>query len=76
MDQIRDRPLAGACAKGTLLGLSRTGCLVGCVALASLLLVDLPIPIGGAADAPAYVPARETWIELGEGDGAQRPEVL
>jgi hypothetical protein len=63
MNQIHDQPLAGACAKGTLLGLTRTGGLVACAVLASILLVDLPIPIGRGAEAPPYVPAAETWIE-------------
>jgi hypothetical protein len=63
MNQIHDRPLAGTCAKGTLWGLTRTGGLVVGAVLASILLVDLPIPGGRGAEAPPYVPAAETWIE-------------
>jgi hypothetical protein len=63
MDPIHDQPLAGTCAKGTLWGLTRTGGLIMGAVLASILLVDPPIPAGRAAEAPPYVPAGETWIE-------------
>jgi hypothetical protein len=63
MEQIHDQPLAGTCAKETLWGLTRTGGLIVGAVLASMLLVDLPIPNGRAFDALPYVPAAETWIE-------------
>lgn len=69
MDQIHDQPLAGTCAKGTLWGptckLACAGFLVMAAVLASLLLIDLPIPTGHATKAPPYVPAAERWIEPG-----------
>jgi hypothetical protein len=71
MDGIHVEPQAGACAKGTLWGLPRAGALVMGAVLATILLVDLPVPIGRTADAPPYVPAAETWIEPG---AASRPE--
>ena len=73
MDQSHDQPLAGTCAKGTLWGAARelartgglvTGLVVGAV-LASILLIDLPMPAGHAGKAPPYVPAAEHWIEPG-----------
>jgi hypothetical protein len=70
MDQIRDQAGAGTCAKGTLLGLTRTGGLLMAAVLASILLIDLPIPAGRVAEAPPYVPAADSWIELGATSGA------
>ncbi len=73
MDQSHDQPLAGTCAKGTLWGAMRellctgglvTGLVMGAV-LASIMLVDLPMPTSHAAKAPPYVPAAEHWIEPG-----------
>jgi hypothetical protein len=64
MDQIRDQAGARTCAKGTLLGLTRTGGLLMGAVLASILLIDLPIPAGGLAETPPYVPAADSWIEL------------
>jgi len=69
MDHIRDHPLAGGCAKGTrrgaLGGTLRTGVLIAGAVLASLLMVELPMPLGGASAPPPYVPASDAWIELG-----------
>jgi hypothetical protein len=68
MHLIRGRSGTRTCAKGTLLGLTRTGGLLIAAVLASILLVDLPMstgPWGGTPSAPAYVPASERWIELG-----------
>jgi hypothetical protein len=64
MDRIHDQPLAEACAKGTLWGLTRTGGLILAAVLASILLIDLPIP-AREPEPPPYVPAAETWIEPG-----------
>jgi hypothetical protein len=64
MDQIHDQPLAGACAKGTLWGLTRTGGLILAAVLASIHLIDLPIP-AREPEPPPYVPAAETWIVPG-----------
>jgi hypothetical protein len=65
MDQIHDQALAGTCAKGTLWGTLRIGGLIAGAVLASLLMVELPLPLGGASEPPPYVPASDTWIELG-----------
>jgi hypothetical protein len=69
MNPIHDQPLAGTCAKGTLWGptckLACIGTLLIGAVLASMLLIDLPSPIGRATEAPPYVPAAERWIELG-----------
>ena len=69
MDQIHDQPLAAACAKeprwGSLGGTLRTGGLIAGAVLASLLMVELPMPLGGASEPPPYVPAGDAWIELG-----------
>ena len=69
MDNAIDQPGTGACAKGTLRGVARTGILLLGAALASVLLVDPPIPVGRAADGQSapqpVVPASERWIELG-----------
>ena len=72
MNTIHDRPLAGTCAKGTLLGPTRTGALLIGIALAGLMLVELPLPIGSASETPPYVPASETWIDLGHGSAKAR----
>lgn len=75
MNRIHDQPLARTCAKGTLWRrLARTGGLVMGAALASLLLVDLPIPTGRTTSAPPYVPAAETWIEPGATHAGSRSE--
>jgi hypothetical protein len=74
MKRIHDQPLAGMCAKGTLLGLTRTGGLVACAVLASILLVGLPLRVERAAEAPAYVPAAETWIEPGAASRTEATE--
>jgi hypothetical protein len=72
-----DRPEAEACAKGTLRGVARTGILLLGAVLASVLLVDPPIPVSSAADsqgAPqSVVPASERWIELGASPRAGTP---
>ena len=69
MNKVTDQPGADACAKGTLRGVARTGILLLGAALASVLLVDPPIPVSRAADgqgaAQSVVPASERWIELG-----------
>jgi hypothetical protein len=69
MDKVIDQPGTDACAKGTLRGVARTGILLLGAALASVLLVDPPIPVGRAADGQSapqpVVPASERWIELG-----------
>jgi hypothetical protein len=75
MDQVMDQPGADACAKGMLRGVARTGILLLGAALASVLLVDPPIPVSRAADgqgAPqSVVPASERWIELGASPRAE-----
>jgi hypothetical protein len=69
MHQIHDQSLAGTRAKGPLWGLTWQlaciGTLVMGALLASMLLIDLPIPTGRATEAPPYVPAAERWIEPG-----------
>jgi hypothetical protein len=69
----RETPAAPA-ASG-LSGLARTGVLLMGMAVASVLLVDLPIPAGRAADGQGasqpYVPASDRWIDLGV---PQRPD--
>lgn len=77
MDRFRDQPGTRTCAKGTLLGLTRTGSLLMAAVLAGILLVDLPIParMVEAPPPPAYVPASDEWIELGADrhESAQSP---
>ncbi len=75
MDQVVDRRETETCAKRTLGSILRTGALLAAAAFASVLAVDLPIPAGraGAGTAQPYVPASDTWIELGV---PQRPAGL
>jgi hypothetical protein len=69
MSKAMDRAGADACAKGTLRGVVRTGILLLGAVLASVLLVDPPIPVSRAEDGQearrSIVPASERWIELG-----------
>ena len=65
MDQAIDRTGTEACAKRTLVGVTRTGVLLTGAVLASILAVELPLPAGQAAEGAAYVPASDRWIELG-----------
>jgi hypothetical protein len=73
MRDIHDRPKTPACAKETRFGRLRgrlaTGGLLLAGVLASIFLVDPPVPLSRltaqAPSAPAYVPASERWIELG-----------
>ena len=65
MTHVHDRPVAGSCAKGTLWGLMPAGGLLLGAVLASMLLIDLPIPAGRTTEAPPYVSAAERWIEPG-----------
>jgi hypothetical protein len=68
MHQTDDQPLAGTCAKGTPWGmackLTCAGILILAAVLASMLLVDLPIP-SARPKAPPYVPAADRWIKPG-----------
>lgn len=72
MEQIHGQVIMRTCAKGTLLGLTRTGGLIMGAVLASILLVDLPIP-SREPEPPSYVPASETWIEPGAEIDQQAP---
>lgn len=69
VDQGSDRSKTDTCAKRTLSSVVRTGTLLMGAVLASVLMVDLPAPAGLAAGGEGaiqpYVPASETWIELG-----------
>jgi hypothetical protein len=69
VDQGSDRSKTDICAKRTLGSVVRTGALLMGAILASVLMVDLPAPAGLAAGGEGatrpYVPASETWIELG-----------
>jgi hypothetical protein len=75
--QVQAKPgtPAAPAARG-LGGVARTGVLLMGMALASVLLVDLPIPAGRAADGPgapqSHVPASERWIDPGV---PQRPDI-
>jgi hypothetical protein len=72
MNEVMDRPRADACAKGTLRGIARTGILLLGAALASILLVDPPIPADAPGAAQSVVPASERWIELGATPRAEK----
>jgi hypothetical protein len=69
VDQVSDRSKTDTCAKRTLGSVVRTGALLMGAVLASILMVDLPTPAGLAARGETatrpYVPASDTWIELG-----------
>ena len=69
MDQIVDRTGKETHAKRRSGGVLRTGCLLAAAGVASLLMVDVPLPASGATEdakaARGYVPASDTWIELG-----------
>jgi hypothetical protein len=69
MNKVTDQSGVDVCANGRLRGVARTGILLLAAALASVLLVDPPIPVGRAADGQgalqSVVPASERWIELG-----------
>jgi hypothetical protein len=81
MTQAVDRPCAEreteTCAKATLRSIARTGFLLMGGALASVLLVDLPVPAGRAADGQgatqSHVPASDKWIALGQSSRAEAP---
>jgi hypothetical protein len=76
VDQIVDRTgkEAETLAKRRPGGVLRTGCLLAAAGVASLLMVDIPLPASGATEdakaARSFVPASDTWIELG---GPQSP---
>ena len=76
MDQIVDRTgkEAGTRARRRPGGVLRTGCLLAAAGVASLLMVDVPLPASGASEdanaARRFVSASDRWIELG---GPQSP---
>jgi hypothetical protein len=76
MQQTFDRQETRMCAKGTLSGITRSGGLLMGAVLASMLLVDLPVPVGRAdapSAAPPFIPAADSWIRPGAASRHQAP---
>jgi hypothetical protein len=69
VDQVSDRSKTDTCAKRTLGSVVRIGALLMGAVLASVLMVELPTPAGlaagGGGGTRPFVPASDTWIELG-----------